>query len=167
MRLLLPRIRDILKADLLQLPHSVKLIDCRPNAWIMANLNAKNYPGIYIWGDSDRLTESEFPNVADRSMKVAITCLQHSSDSDYAAFDEDKGVYALNAAALTVLAENKKLKTTEDPTGLVTGLKLPINIQTVERSEGTSFVIGTVAIVEFFTRDTPWTSTENNETSFI
>jgi hypothetical protein len=148
-------------------PHNVKLIDCRPDAWIRENMNARNYPAIFIWLDRYNLSESQMPNVADTSTKVTITCLHHSSDPDYIAFDEDKGVFALNAAALTVLAKNKKLRTDTDPTGLVRGLRLPIGVQAVEREDGTAFIIGTVAMVEFFSHDVPWTSVENNESSFI
>lgn len=168
MRELLPRIRDVLQAEMLNVPpHNVKLIDCRPDAWIVANMNARNYPAIFVWLDQYNLSESQMPNVADMSTKVMITCLHHSSDPDYIAFNEDKGVFALNAAALTVLAKNKKLRTEADPTGLVRGIRLPIGVQSVEREDGTAFIIGTVAMVEFFNHDVPWSSAENSETSFI
>ncbi|KKK83599.1 hypothetical protein LCGC14_2791780, partial [marine sediment metagenome] len=156
MRLVIQRIKDILTAELSSLPTLVKLIDCRPNGWIIKNMNARNYPAIFIWPARDNISESQMPNVAAQSMKITITCLHHSSDPSYAAFNEDKGVFALNEAVLTVLAKNKKLKISGKPDVNVRGMRLPIDTQYVEREDGTTFVIGSVAMVEFFNHDVPW-----------
>jgi len=166
-RLLLPTLRDLLKMVLVEPPARVRTVDCRPNAWIEANLGATKYPAVFIWGDSDEIMESSFANDANRVLRVAITCLHHSSDPNFASFDPSQGVYGLIEAVLNVIAANKKLRTAQYLDGVVRGWSLPIRISSIERTEGTAFIVGTVAILEFYRDSQVWTSSENDDLNFI
>jgi len=167
MRLLLPRLKDLLFTALSPLPSGVKMVDARPDAWIQANFGALKYPSIFIWGDSDELSESVLSNEAVRTMRVAITCLHHSSSPQYVSFDEGKGVFGLTDKILNVIAKNK---TMTDETGMnpvANGARLPINIQSVQRELGMAFVVGTVSIVEFYRDGQVWSSSDNSDNIFI
>lgn len=168
MRTLLPRMKEILFDALSPTPTRVKTVDCRPNAWIEANRGATKYPAIFLWPDGGEITESEITREALRSLKVVMTIIFHSMDPNHVVFNEDRGVFALTEKALTVFAKNKRLSTTDDPEGVVTGMQLPISTLAGEaEDEGSAFVVSTVSLIEFWREGIPWTSWRNDESSFI
>jgi len=165
MKRLLPRIVELLQ-PLKELPYRIKLIDARPNAWIELNLGAGRYPAVFVWSDGQEIQDSIKGNEATRILRISLTCLQHSSDPNYATFGANKGIFELTDAALNILASNKKLSNVGGDEAC-SGMNLPIRIQSVERTEGSSFVIGDVAIIEFYRYGLDWPSTENNSTQMI